>query len=104
MVAVIKKVVTVQRDGFVELRSGRLKAGVRAEITVRFPEPRKGGKSKNGAKTNGATKKPRTKTLKRLTKQDRGDIAESLRIMQAVREGREKLIPWEQVKREMGLQ
>ena len=70
-------------------------------MTVRIPQRVKRGTSKT--RKNGA---PRRKSdddypTARMTKQTRGDIAEALRVRQAVLEGREKLIPWEQVKREL---
>lgn len=35
--------------------------------------------------------------------EDREDLLDHLKVMKRVREGKEKLIPWEDVKKELGL-
>jgi hypothetical protein len=39
----------------------------------------------------------------RTTDQDRGDVTEAKRVMAAIRSGREKLIPWVQVQKNLGM-
>ena len=38
-----------------------------------------------------------------MTAQDRGDVAQAKRILNAIERGEEKLIPYEQVRQELGL-
>ena len=59
--------------------------------------PKRNGKSASAR----AAKRPRKR--QRLTAQDRGDIAEARRRLRAVEEGRDLLIPWEQARKELGL-
>jgi hypothetical protein len=105
MVAAVKQIATVQRGGVIRLKSPELKAGDRAEVTVRVREPaarRNGAAAKSSTSAIGKAEPVREAPIARMTKQVRGDIAEANRIRAAIREGREKLIPWEQVKRELG--
>src|SRR3954452_7918401 len=99
MVAAIKQVVTVKPGGLIQIRSDQLRAGSRAEVIVLVPDVKRATKterSKNGR--TKATKSRRTRTA-RLSKQDRGDIAESLRRLAEPGPN----IPWEQIKAERGL-
>ena len=105
MVAAIKQLVTVQRGGLIQVRSSRLKAGSQAEVIVLLPEPTKRRANKS-AKSNGRKHSAASRVgsrIAKMTKEVRGDIAEAHRIRNAISDGREMLIPWEQVKRELGL-
>jgi hypothetical protein len=105
MVAAIRRVVKVQPGGLVQVRSPRLKVGSEAEVIVLLPTTTKRKKAYAPNKSNeAAAKRQREIPLARMTKQVRGDLAEAHRIRGAIREGREKLIPWEQVKRDLGLE
>ena len=105
MVAAIRQVVKVRPGGVVQVRSSRLKVGSEAEVIVLLPEtPRKG--AGRAGKRNGTTAVTRARgvSVAGMSKQVRGDIAEAHRVRKAIRAGREKLIPWEQVKRQLGLE
>ena len=63
-----------------------------------YEQLRRQAKNASG-KGNGVSRARRTKTARRLTAQDRGDIAESLRRLKEPGED----IPWEVVKAKRGL-
>ena len=55
-------------------------------------------------RANGRAKTTSRRSRKhRMTAQDRGDVAEARRRLQTIAAGKDKLIPYEQVRRELGL-
>jgi len=103
MVVAVKQIVRIEKGGLVRLRSKELKAGDEAEVIVLVTDRASLGNGKTSKATRRTTKAKSGVRTAKMTKQLRGDIAQASRVRQAIQAGREKLIPWEQVKRELGL-
>jgi hypothetical protein len=61
-------------------------------------------KLSGASRGNGRTKTSKRPRKHRMTKQDWGDVAEAKRRLKAIADGKDKLIPHQQVRKELGLE